>query len=94
MAQGSELIADASRMTVKIHPETIVKGPYCSEGDYVVGYWKKWNGTDGTKMEDVKETGDGRPVIFRLGSFQVSKCLDLAAQQMKSGGEVATITCP
>jgi FKBP-type peptidyl-prolyl cis-trans isomerase len=45
-------------------------------------------------MEDVKETGDGRPVTFRLGSFQVSKCLDIAAQQMKSGGEVATITCP
>ena len=38
-------------MTVKIHPETIVKGPYCSEGDYVVGYWKKWNGTDGTKWK-------------------------------------------
>ena len=80
MAQGSVLKADAERMTVKIHPKTVTKGPYCAEDDYVVGYWKKWNGTDGTKMEDVKENGDGRPAVFRLGHFQVSKCLDLAAQ--------------
>jgi len=44
-------------------------------------------------MEDVKESGDGRPAVFKLGHFQVSKCLDLAAQQMKQN-EVATITCP
>lgn len=69
------------------------KGPYCAEDDYVVAYWKKWNGTDGTKMEDVSESGDGRPAVFRVGHFQVSKCLDLAAQQMKHG-EVATINCP
>ena len=47
---------------------------------FVVGYWKKSNGTDGTKMEDVKEIGDGRPAVFMVGHFQVSKCLDLAAQ--------------
>jgi len=91
MFQGSELRADAERMTVDITKKFI--GEYCAEDDYVVGYWKKWNGTDGTKMEDVKESGDGRPAVFKLGHFQVSKCLDLAAQQMKQN-EVATITCP
>ena len=80
MAQGSELRADAARMTVDIHKETVTKGPYCAEDDYVVGHWKKWNSTDGTKMEDTKESGDGRPAVFKLGHFQVSKCLDLAAQ--------------
>ena len=80
MAQGSELRADAARMTVDIHKDTAAHGPYCAEDDYVVGTWKKWNGTDGTKMEDVKESGDGRPAVFKLGHFQVSKCLDLAAQ--------------
>jgi len=78
-------------MTVDITKKS--KGPYCAEDDYVVGYWKKWNGTDGTKMEDVKESADGRPAVFKVGHFQVSKCLDLASQQMK-GGETATITCP
>ena len=66
-AQSGQLKEDASRMNVKI--TTKQKGPYCSEDDYVVGYWKKWNGTDGTKMEDVKETGDGRPAVFKLGAF-------------------------
>jgi FKBP-type peptidyl-prolyl cis-trans isomerase len=91
MFQGAELRADNARMTIDI--TTKVKGPYCAEDDYVVATWKKWNGTDGTKMEDVKESGDGRPAVFKVGHFQVSKCLDLAAQQMHSG-EVATITCP
>lgn len=67
-------------MKIKIHPKTKGKGPYCAEDDMLVGYWKKWNGTDKTKMEDVKESGDGRPAIFMVGHFQVSKCLDLAAQ--------------
>jgi len=91
MAQGSELRADAARMTVDITDKKI--GAYCEEDQYVVGTWKKWNSTDGTKMEDVKESGDGRPAVFKIGHFQVSKCLDLAAQQMKHG-ETATITCP
>jgi|TARA_B110000285_G_C15048107_1_gene575455 hypothetical protein len=54
-------------MTVDITKKD--KGPYCAEDDYVVGYWKKWNGTDGTKMEDVKESGDGRPAVFKVGHF-------------------------
>ena len=54
-------------MKIKItHKE---KGPYCQEGDYVVGTWKKWSGTDGTKMEDVTESGDGRPAVFMVGHF-------------------------
>ena len=90
-AQGGILRADATRMKVKVKKP--VKGPYCAEDEYVVGYWKKWNGTDGTKMEDVKESGDGRPAVFKIGHFQVSKCLDLAAQQMHAG-ETAKVTCP
>lgn len=78
-------------MDVKITKKN--PGKYCTENDFVIGYWKKYNGTDGTKMEDVKEHGDGRAAVFRVGHFEVSKCLDLAAQQMK-GGESATITCP
>ena len=54
-------------MTVDITKKE--KGSYCAEDDYVVGYWKKWNGTDGTKMEDVKESGDGRPAVFKVGHF-------------------------
>lgn len=74
---GATLREDASRMKLEITHKA--EGPYCAENDFVVGYWKKYNGTDGTKMEDVKEHGDGRPVVFRVGHFEVSKCLDLAA---------------
>ena len=77
MFQGSELRADNARMDVKI--TTKVKGPYCAEDDYVVATWKKWNGTDGTKMEDTTEHADGLPAVFRVGHFEVSKCLDIAA---------------
>ena len=78
---------------MKFEVTTKHEGGFCSQDDYVVGYWKKWNGTDGTKMEDVKEHGDGRPAVFKIGHFQVSKCLDLAAQNMRQG-EVAKFTCP
>jgi len=65
--QGGQLKADNARIGLEITHKS--EGPYCAEADYVVGYWKKWNGTDGTKMEDVKESGDGRPAVFRVGNF-------------------------
>jgi len=65
-------------MNVKI--TTKAKGPYCTEGDFVVASWKKWNGTDGTKMEDTTEHADGLPAVFRTGHYEVSKCLDIAVQ--------------
>lgn len=67
MYQGSQLRADNANMGFTITKKA--EGAYCNEGEYVVGYWKKWNGTDGTKMEDVKESGDGRPAVFMLGHF-------------------------
>jgi hypothetical protein len=66
-SESGQLAADNSRMSIKI--TTKEKGPYCQEDDYVVARWKKWNNEDGTKMEDVKETGDGRPAVFRIGHF-------------------------
>jgi len=61
------LNADAARMNVKVTKKSV--GKYCDENDYVVAHWKKWSETDGTKMEDTKEVGDGRPAVFRVGHF-------------------------
>ena len=59
--------ADAARMDLKIEKKGV--GAYCNEDDYVVAHWKKWSKTDGTKMEDTKESGDGRPAVFKVGHF-------------------------
>lgn len=55
-------------MSVKLKGEKHM-GAFCQENDYVVAHWKKYSNTDGTKMEDTKETGDGRPAVFRVGHF-------------------------
>lgn len=60
-------MADAARMKVDITNKST--GAYCNEDDWVVATWKKWSGTDGTKMEDTKEVGDGRPAVFKVGHF-------------------------
>jgi hypothetical protein len=54
-------------MNVNVTKKSV--GKYCDENDYVVAHWKKWSETDGTKMEDTKEVGDGRPAVFRVGHF-------------------------
>jgi hypothetical protein len=65
-------------MTIKVLEKG--SGKFCSPDDFIVAHWKKWSNTDGTKMEDTRESGDGRPALFKVGHFEVSKCLDLAAQ--------------
>jgi len=37
--------------------------------------------------------GSGAPKIFRIGHYEVSKCWDIALQQMKID-EKSTIECP
>jgi len=37
--------------------------------------------------------GSGEPKIFRIGHYEVSKCWDIALQQMKIG-EKAKVECP
>jgi FKBP-type peptidyl-prolyl cis-trans isomerase len=45
---------------------------------------------DGIKVYD---SHDMRAFNFRVGHYEVSKCWDIAIQQMKPG-EVSMITCP
>jgi hypothetical protein len=54
-------------MDIKVTTKSV--GAYCNEDDWVVATWKKWSNTDGTKMEDTSESGDGRPAIFKVGHF-------------------------
>lgn len=44
-------------------------------------------------IEDTQATSYPRPLIFQAGRYQVSKCLDIAVQQMR-GGEDAVVYCP
>ena len=44
-------------------------------------------------IEDSRSHEQGKPKIFRLGHYEVSKCWDISLQQIRQG-ESATVTCP
>ena len=49
--------------------------------------------TRGKLVQDTKQTRKNHPKFFRIGHFEVSKCWDIAVQQMKEG-ETAVFNCP
>jgi len=55
-------------------------------------HWKGWN-QDGKLIEDSRKLRHNKPDYFRIGHYEVSKCWDIAVQQMKQG-EIATVKCP
>ena len=53
-----------------------------------------WSQADGSLLEDTDAASENKdPVIALLGNYQLPKCLDIAVQKMKTGGE-AIIKCP
>jgi len=48
---------------------------------------------DGQLLEDTELTNPDKPLVYMVGHYQASKCMELAVQQMHIG-EVAMIHCP
>ena len=63
------------------------KGGKCAVNDWAIVHYKEWlDHDDYDKLtvadSDKDQTTGGAPKVFRLGRFEVSKCWDIALQQM------------
>ena len=54
-------------------------GEKCAMNDYLALTWKGFN-MDGKLLFDSKKENHGKPMVFRLGHYEVSKCWDVALQ--------------
>jgi len=63
------------------------------EGDWTILNYQMYSQDDGSLIEDTTASDYPRPLIFQAGRYQVSKCIDIAVQQMR-GGEEAVVYCP
>lgn len=52
-----------------------------------------WSLEDGQLLEDTNSTHPDEPLTYLVGHYQVSKCIDIAVQQMHVF-ETAMIHCP
>ena len=60
--------------------------------EWAVVNWKAFSLETGNPTVKKDGYGDG-PAAFQVGTYKVSKCWEIAVQQMRSG-EKATVTCP
>ena len=60
--------------------------------EWAIVNWKAFSEETGKETIKKKGTNAG-PAAFQLGNYKVSKCWEIAVQQMRTG-EKATVTCP
>ena len=63
---------------------------FCQVDDFITVHWKGY--LKDKKVED-SQAWFHRPKTFRLGHYEVTKCWDIALQQVRQG-EKATVHCP
>lgn len=87
-----QIAQDEKAIDFKLTKKSI--GQYCSQDDWLILRYKMWSQEDGTLLEDTDaKTEYHDPVVAIVGKYQLSKCLDIAVQKMKTGEE-ATVKCP
>lgn len=74
---------------IGIETEVQGKGDKCMMSDWASVTFEGFT-PDGNKVYD---SHDKKAFNFRVGHYEVSKCWDIAIQQMKQG-EVSMISCP
>jgi len=62
---------------IKVNKVKDGDGEKCRMNDWVSLNWKGYN-PDGKLLFDSSKVGNGRPLLFRLGHYEVSKCWDIA----------------
>lgn len=66
----------------------------CSADDYVQLHYKTYLNETGHMVESTYQTyGKDSPIEIRLGTFMITKCLDMAVAQMKPGQKMK-VDCP
>ena len=68
-------------------------GRQCSAQDWATVHWKTFDSSGGKKYEDSREYKKKRPVVFKIGTFHVAECWDVALVTLHAG-ESITIKCP
>ena len=64
---------------------------FCARDDWTTVHYKTYN--EDQLIQDSRTFEQGKPKVFRLGHYEVSKCWDISIQQIRQG-ETATVTCP
>ena len=75
--------------SVKIEKSVEKTGPLCQLNEWAVVNWKSYSLSTGQETK----TDGSSPAAWQIGQYTVSKCWDIAIQQMR-GGEKASVTCP
>lgn len=83
----------AVRDAVKITKTKTAKGRYCGLNEFAVVWYQGWDEAGSIRFDNKKLGVTSRPKVFKIGNYQVSKCWDVAIQQMKVG-EIAKFRCP
>ena len=80
------------RAAIKVNITQKAKGPYCKMNEFAIVSFKGWDET-GALRYDTNDQEYKKHMSFKIGHYQVSKCWDIVAQQMKQG-EIAKVFCP
>jgi len=88
--QNNGLKLDLAQVQIKKQKDG--KGALCELDQWAVVNYKGWD-QDDNLVADSKADDSGKPFTFRIGYYEVNKCLDIAIQQMQPG-EIADVTCP
>lgn len=68
------------------------EGAFCQLHEWAIVKWKAFSEETG-KQTVKKKSDEDTPAAFQVGHYKVSKCWEIAVQQMRTG-EKATVTCP
>lgn len=63
----------------------------CAMDDWVFLHYKGWD-SNGKVITDSRKARNNHEAYFRVGNYEMSKCWDIAIQQMHQG-ESANVTC-
>jgi FKBP-type peptidyl-prolyl cis-trans isomerase len=74
------LLNDMNQIKIEKTKEVTDK-PFCKLHDWTTVHWKGY--LDGQLVEDSHSYLEGKPKVFKLGHFEVSKCWDIAIQQIR-----------
>lgn len=79
---------------IKVIGNNVTKkgGRRCNAQDWATVHWKTFD-IYGKKLEDSREYKKKRPQVFKIGTFHVAKCWDIALVNLHAS-ESITIKCP
>lgn len=91
--QGHGLSLDADQVQLTVVKDVSASAHQCQADDFAVVHWKGYENDTMKFVQDSRVVRKGKPAYYRIGAYQVSKCWDIAFQQMKEG-QTVKVFCP